>query len=416
MVVGIFAMIFIACISVYTLRLLIFTGKKVGVEDYERLCRYCFGNYGYYALAGSVLIFDIGACLTYSIIIGTETLKKYSKHTLFLKANIPNNMRIHYNNILLLSFYCLKTGDNAHSLMNHMLGWDSFHDRQIVIAVIYVMLILPFCLGKDFKFIEKISACAITVAVFLTIVVIIEYLHTYMHVSSNIVLVEYSLGTGPFFAALGTIAFAFVQHDQTFLVYKTLYNNTLQRYTELVVFSFSIQLMLCVTISVFGYLSFGAHTEQDILQNYGLHNTIIIVVRVVYTITVAFVYPTAFYVVRHMLYSMIFYNNEETFENSTMFWHLIFTFVPLSMFALISLWITNLGFIMSLTGLMSAFNIAFILPCACYLKVGEYPICFWNANSGQKCNAFMDVVPKLMLIIFGFVAAIVGCVQLGLNL
>ena len=52
------------------MRLLVDTGIKCGVEDYERLVSHCFGFFGYYLASFSILLFDIGACLCYTIILG----------------------------------------------------------------------------------------------------------------------------------------------------------------------------------------------------------------------------------------------------------------------------------------------------------------------------------------------------------
>eukprot|EP01084_Bolivina_argentea_P121589 215476_1 len=60
--VGIAMMVFVAAISVYTLRLLIICGKRLDCEDYEKLVSKVFGRFGYYFISFSILIFDIGAC------------------------------------------------------------------------------------------------------------------------------------------------------------------------------------------------------------------------------------------------------------------------------------------------------------------------------------------------------------------
>ena len=116
---GITMMVLVALLSVYTLRLQVATGKKVHCEDYERLVSTAFGTFGYYLISFSILIFDIGACITYTIILG----------------------------------------NSARDVMDYLFGgfWGSFQSRQIVIFVIYSALILPFCLGKNFEFIEKVG-------------------------------------------------------------------------------------------------------------------------------------------------------------------------------------------------------------------------------------------------------------------
>ena len=170
LILGISLMIFVAFISVYTLRLLVKTGKHVGVEDYERLTEKCFGMKGYYFLAITILLFDIGACLTYSIILG----------------------------------------DSAHAVMKHLFNWNDPEDRKLVIIGAYILLILPFCLGKSHDFIEKISACAIGAVAIMIGVVCYYYFHQYRHQEvSGIVL--FNDNSQQLLSALGTISFAFVK-------------------------------------------------------------------------------------------------------------------------------------------------------------------------------------------------------------
>ena len=127
-----------------------------------------------------------------------------------------------------------------------------------------------------------------------------------------------------------------------------------------------------------------------------------------YRFTMVFIFPTAFYVVRHILYSMVFYKQTETYEKASLFWRLLFTVGPLGFFLLLSLWIRDLGMVMTLTGLIAVVNLTFILPCWIHLKLTEYPILFWRAPPGQACAAFIDTMPSVLLLIFGVLSAIIG--------
>lgn len=213
-------------------------------------------------------------------------------------------------------------------------------------------------------------------------------------------------------AALGTISFAFIQHDLAFLVYKTLRNNTLQRYTILATLGMTIQCLLCTVMAVYGYLSFGNGTNDDILTNYPIGNRLVLGIRILYTFRMAFVFPTAFYVVRHIGYAIV-YRGKGTFEHATRSRQIVFTLIPWTVFLAIGLFVDDLGFVMSLAGLLSALNIAFVLPSLCHLKLGtEYSISFWKAKKGEKCKAFMDTFPCLLLIVFGIIAGVTGSIGL----
>ena len=84
----------------------------------------------YYTLIISVLLFDVGQCLTYSIVLGS------SAHQVF--TQIMNN-------------------ENENSV---------FLNKSILLIFCYIFFLFPFSLGKDFRFIERISAFAIFSIVF----------------------------------------------------------------------------------------------------------------------------------------------------------------------------------------------------------------------------------------------------------
>eukprot|EP01083_Nonionella_stella_P203026 741134_1 len=124
---GIILMAIVAGFSVYTLRLLIKNGRRVSVWNYEDLCQKCWGAFGYYNLIASILLFDVGQCITYSIILG----------------------------------------NSAHDVFSQLVGWDSTFDKQMLIIGSYIFFLFPFSIGKDFRFIEKISAFAIFSIIFM---------------------------------------------------------------------------------------------------------------------------------------------------------------------------------------------------------------------------------------------------------
>ena len=305
-------------------------------------------------------------------------------------------------------------GNSATAVMDYLWGgfWGTHRARQIVVAAMYTILILPFCMGKNFEFIERVSALAIFVVVLMIVVVINEYYHTYMYDQDVQITPWIQNNYIDILAALGTISFAFIQHDLAFLVYKTLKNNTLKRYTILAFLGMAIQSILCISMSVYGYLSFGENINDDVLTNYDVGNVYVLGVRILYTFRMAFVFPTAFYVVRHILYAMV-YRGMENYEHANKRNKFLFTIIPWTLFLATGLFLRNLGFVMSLAGLLSALNIAFVLPCLCHLKVGTpYSWRFWRATKGYKCAAFIDTFPSVIMIVFGILIGIVGTIGL----
>jgi len=69
-VVALISMPIVAYLTAYTMQMMIKIAKIVNVNNYENLCEFCFGNFGFYLISGSMFLFDFGAMLIYLIIIG----------------------------------------------------------------------------------------------------------------------------------------------------------------------------------------------------------------------------------------------------------------------------------------------------------------------------------------------------------
>ena len=70
------------------------------------------------------------------------------------------------------------------------------------------------------------------------------------------------------FPAIGTIAFAFVCHHQTFLAYRSLRNATQRRFAIVIHLAILGAFALSLTLGIAGYLTFLDGTDSDILDNY----------------------------------------------------------------------------------------------------------------------------------------------------
>lgn len=105
--------------------------------------------------------------------------------------------------------------------------------------------------------------------------------------------------------------------------------------------------------------------------------------RVSYILTMALTYPISCYVVRHVCYALYLqvrtfgkhdkYISMKTISFST---HLALT-LPIFLSTLaISLFVRDLGVVMSLTGSLAGCGLSFVLPSLCYLKVTPYSLRF----------------------------------------
>jgi len=216
-------------------------------------------------------------------------------------------------------------------------------------------------------------------------------------------------------SAFGTVAFAFVCQDCAFLMYSSLRNPTTKRWGKLSNLSLFGACVICWMFGFFGYITFRADCASNLLNNYPASDPAVQVGRVAYILTMALTYPVAFYVARHVIYATAFRGPKYiSAQNSSMKTHLWISIPLFTATVMIVMFVKDLGFVMSITGSISAVFIAFILPAACHLKILPSPMRFWLHKKGAW-KGFKCVLPSVLLLMFGVFAMIFSAGQTILN-
>eukprot|EP01084_Bolivina_argentea_P185081 319186_1 len=372
---GLLLMILFAWISAYSLKLLVISAKLCQQRNYEDLCEYLFGYKGYLFVSVTMFVFDFGATLSYLIILG----------------------------------------DSAQEIIR-IWGYNSNTDRQFVILIVSLLIILPTILPRDLSKIEKVSTFSVFSVLLIMLIVIWEWIAYRVlmlekdngyknHIPPNMKL---GVELEGFPMAIGIIAFAFVCHDSSFLLYNTLKNPTIPRWSVLAYAGCISAVLICMLFAVPGYFTFGDDVNDNILNSYDTFNPLIIVARCIYCVTMALTYPCSFFVVRHVCYAIFHHGpNYKSILQAPLWKHLLFT-IPIFLCNLVmGTLITDLGIVMSVSGSLSAVILAFVLPTMCYLKICQYKICFWKEKGlNRKWRAFKTTFPPAILWLFGVFVAI----------
>ena len=135
-----------------------------------------------------------------------------------------------------------------------------------------------------------------------------------------------------FFPAIGVIAFAFVCHHNSFLIFNSLKKSTLRHWKRTSLMSVGTSFLASLTVSVCGYLTFREVTKSNVLNNYSADDEIANVTRLFYALTMVsegrdvhrmvwlvkvnpqvLTYPMEIFVARHCLYSS-FCRKDETVQ------------------------------------------------------------------------------------------------------
>merc|ERR1712013_51039 len=102
----------------------------------------------------------------------------------------------------------------------------------------------------------------------------------------------------------------------------------------------------------------------------------------------AWSYPSSFYMVRHIilaatqrLFGSAHSERHFTVHSAPMWLHLTLTALIFSCNLALALCVRNLGSVMSVVGNLPSMNIAFVMPCLCFLKLKRGRWAFWKRST-----------------------------------
>ena len=222
----------VATCSQYTIRLLAEMGTAHGLSNYLDLAQRGFGDAGYYFCSIFQAVFAFGAMITY-LVIFADTLSSVLHDS---NKGIP----------------------------------ETNSTRWVLLAVAGLCVLLPLSLIRSFGQLARLGLLKLGATLFLTLVVCYyTQLHTLGSAYSSDC--KYRKVHRDFFPALGTIAFAFVCHHQTFLVQGSLLNATPRRFALTTALAIFGSFALSLTVGLAGYLTFFELTQSDLFVSYELY-------------------------------------------------------------------------------------------------------------------------------------------------
>lgn len=168
------------------------------------------------------------------------------------------------------------------------------------------------------------------------------------------------------FEAIGVIAFAFVCHHNSLLIYGSLRKPTIDRFSRVTHYSTAISLVACLVMALTGYLTFGDKTLGNVLNNFPNDNLMVNIARLFFGLNMLTTLPLEAFVCREVMENYWF--PDEHYNPNR---HLIFTTALVASALTLSLLTCDIGIVFELFGATSACALAFILPPLCYIKLSQ---------------------------------------------
>ncbi|CEG71051.1 Putative Genomic scaffold, msy_sf_7 [Rhizopus microsporus] len=357
---GLFLLIALTIIVDWTVRLLIHNGKLSGTSTYQDLMEFTFGKPGLIAISIFQFAFAFGGMAAYCVIIGKL------KHE--IKAPVTNN----------------NVGDTIPHVIRSLfpkvdqvpLLW-MLADRNLCISFFTLFVSYPLSLYRDISKLAKTSALALVAIIIIIIAVAIEGPQMPSSIRGSSAL-RFNIINNEAFQAIAVMSFAFVCHHNSFLIFGSLRQPSLNRFATVTHWSMGIAFFTCLLLAVSGYWAFTDKTVGNILNNFPSDNILINIARLAFGLNMFTTIPLEAFVCREVLET--YFWPSAKFDKMR---HFLITSVLILTTVAISLLTCNLGIVLELTGAFSATVLAFVLPPLCFLKLSNGPlfhsskICHW---------------------------------------
>ncbi|KAL1420110.1 hypothetical protein MTO96_024569 [Rhipicephalus appendiculatus] len=366
---GLILLVMFAAITDYSLCILIKAGISTGTSTYQyvtkiknfvlpmrrTLFQAAFGLPGFYVLTFMQFIYPFIAMISYNVIIGDTVTKVFLRVFSVSPDSILSN-------------------------------------RHFIVIMASLLVTLPLSLHRNISKLNKVSLTSLLIilAILTFVLVRLGYFVSVVPTSPD----SYAFANRGITKAIGVIAFAYMCHHNSFLLFAALKDPTQRRWNKVTHISLTLSCVIIVLFGIGGYVSFHVYSQGDLFENYCKDDDFANAARLLFTLTIMLTYPIECFVTREVLDNAFFV----TRFPSNLVRHIIMTLlIVLTTFAFSTL-TDCLGIVLELNGVLAAIPLAYILPAATYLKLENGPLLSWAK------------FPALMLAVCGAAVAICGTV------
>ncbi|XP_055374532.1 putative sodium-coupled neutral amino acid transporter 11 [Condylostylus longicornis] len=351
-------------------------GHICGRFSYPGIMEAAYGKKGYYLLSLLQFMYPFLAMISYNVVVG-DTLSKV--------------------------------------LVRFVPSWGSSMGavRLLVVFFVTVCIVIPLCLYKNVSRLARASFISLACVVFILFAVIIKLISGEYNVPDTPD--SWRFANVDVIPATGIMAFAFMCHHNTFLVYQSMRTATLERWEKVTHISVGFAWSVAACFGIAGYSTFRALSQGDLLENYCWNDDLMNFSRILFSISILLTFPIECFVSREIVKTIVHkFILKEDIEFSQVdkdpsaekgigekdeYARSITLAIVFTAFILSPL-TECLGPVLELNGLLAAIPLAYILPGLAYIQLGPHPL-----KSREK-------MPALGLVIFGGIVTVAGAAVL----
>uniref|UniRef100_A0A4X2M1X8 Solute carrier family 38 member 8 n=1 Tax=Vombatus ursinus TaxID=29139 RepID=A0A4X2M1X8_VOMUR len=174
-------------------------------------------------------------------------------------------------------------------------------EQHFTLSILCILIIFPLSAPREISFQKYTSILGTLAACYLSLVIVVKY---YLKPDSLISETYRSPRPSSWFAVFNvfpTICFGFQCHEASVSIYCSMYNQNLSHWT---VVSMAAMLACCLIYSLtglYGFLTFGDNVSADVLMSYPGNDTVVIIARFLFGVSIVTVYPISLFLGRSVI-------------------------------------------------------------------------------------------------------------------
>ncbi|KAM9341021.1 putative sodium-coupled neutral amino acid transporter 6 [Symphorus nematophorus] len=378
-------LIVVSCLAAYSIHLLLKLCDQTGINSYEDLGAKALQKPGKVLVGIAILIQNIGAMSSYLFI---------------LKSELP---------AAISSFLSPDSTGNA---------W--YEDGRLLLIIITVCVVLPLSMLPKIGFLGYTSSIAFFFMLYFAVVVVVKKWSIPCPLPHNVTTLSGSFQisnssdsecTPRLFVissksayAIPTMAFSFLCHTAILPIYCELDRPTKRRMQNVTNVSIGLSFSLYIVSAVFGYLTFYAHVDSELLLNYGTYlprDIMVMTVRLAILLSVLLTVPLIQFPARKSVILLLC--GERPFS-----WliHIITTLTILGVVLLMAIFVPDIRNVFGVVGSTTSNFLMFICPGIFYLKISSRPL-----RSFDSVGAILLMVFGLIMGVISFSAIVLSWIQ-----
>ncbi|XP_044021911.1 probable sodium-coupled neutral amino acid transporter 6 isoform X1 [Siniperca chuatsi] len=368
-------LVVVSSLAAYSVHLLLKLCDQTGINSYEELGARALQKTGKVLVGIAIIIQNIGAMSSYLFI---------------LKSELP-------------------------AAINSVLSPDStgnawYEDGRLLLVIVTLCVVLPLSILPKIGFLGYTSSLAFFFMLYFAVVVVVKKWSIPCPLPHNVTTLSGAFQisnstdsecTPKLFVissksvyAIPTMAFSFLCHTAILPIYCELDRPTKSRMQNVTNVSISLSFLLYLISALFGYLTFYAHVDSELLLGYDAYmprDIMVITVRLAILLAVLLTVPLIHFPARKS--AILLMCRGRPFS-----WliHVVATLIILGVVLLMAIFVPDISNVFGVVGSTTSSCLLFVFPGIFYLKISSQPL-----------RSF-DSIGAALLVVFGLIMGLIS--------